>query len=107
MKIRRDLVLVIMVPLLFVFGIRFIMALSFSGGTLEEKLTIYDTSSDTRAELVAYRLDNIGPSSSAETENDIDSIRTFLVDQEKRQLFNKWMDTLKKNADIQILTDKI
>lgn len=42
MKIRRDVILVIMIPLLFVASIRFIMALSFSGGTLEEKLTIYD-----------------------------------------------------------------
>jgi hypothetical protein len=42
MKIRRDVLLVILIPLLFVASIRFIMALSFSGGTLEEKLTIYD-----------------------------------------------------------------
>ena len=42
MKIRRDVILVIMIPLLFVASIQFIMALSFTGGTLEEKLTIYD-----------------------------------------------------------------
>ena len=41
-KIRRDVLLAIIIPLMFVAGIRFIMALSFSGGTLEEKLTIYD-----------------------------------------------------------------
>jgi len=73
----------------------------------EEKLSIYDMTNDSTKELAAYRLDKVMPSSSAQSESDINFVRTFLIDQKKRQMFNTWMETLKKDAVIQILTDKI
>lgn len=42
MKIRRDVILIILIPLLFVASIRFIMALTLTQEELEEKITFYD-----------------------------------------------------------------
>jgi hypothetical protein len=42
MKIRRDVLLVIGIPLIFVLSLQFILALTIPQEQLEEKLTIYD-----------------------------------------------------------------
>ncbi len=58
-------------------------------------------------EIATYTLDGTEKSSKdVEPETDINTIRQFLMDQEKGILFEKWMKSLKESATINILTDR-
>lgn len=55
---------------------------------------------------VVYQLDEIIVNPEAEKIDDDSQVRSFLIDQEKNALFNTWMNDLKKNADIQVLSQE-
>ncbi len=80
-------------------------------GPLQFTLLLLDTGQtspavETEKGYVTYRLDKLDTSPAQDkAEQDTQSIKRFLIDQKKRILFDNWMDDLRKNADIEILTD--
>lgn len=53
---------------------------------------------------VVFRLDKISPNSAADGLQDDAQVKDFLIDQGKNAMFDSWMNEIRKNADIQILS---
>jgi hypothetical protein len=53
---------------------------------------------------VVYRLNKVSPSQEANQLPEDDDVKAILIDQGKNVMLDSWMNDLKKNADIQILS---